>query len=85
MLGRHCERIYLKYVEEYTGNYKSSFLHHIHADCSTCVGAGSTSGTLFLDTFSQELLTGQILTLSKLAVRRHEVTLFWNSGFHEIL
>jgi len=84
-LGRHCERIYLKYGEECAGNYKSSFLHHIRADCFTRVSAGSTSETLFLDTFAQELLTGQILTLSRLAVCRHVTTLFRHSGFHEIL
>jgi hypothetical protein len=84
-LGRHCERIYLKYVEEYAGNCKSSFLHHTHADCSTRVSAGSTSETLFSDTFGQDLLTGQISTLSKLAVRQHGTTLFPRSGFHEIL
>jgi hypothetical protein len=81
-LGRHCERVYLKYVEEYAGNYKSSFLHHIYADCSA---HGSTSETL-LDTFAQELLiTGHTLTLSRLAVRQRVTTLFWLSGFLEIL
>lgn len=40
---------------------------------------------LLLDTFAQELLTGQILTLSRLAVRQLGTTLFRCSGFLEIL
>jgi hypothetical protein len=83
-LGRHCERIYLKYVEEYAGNCKSSFLRHIHADCCPRISTGSTSETLFSDTFAKDLLTGQISTLSRLAVRQHGTTLFQRSGFHEI-
>jgi len=45
----------------------------------------NTSETLFSDTFAQDLLTGQMSTLSKLAVRQHGTTLFRRSGFHEIL
>lgn len=58
-LDGHCERIYIKYVEKWVGNFKkSSFLHHIHPDCTTPVCAGSIYETLFLDTFAKQLLTG---------------------------